>query len=219
MYNDFMKFNFWIFMITKFFTNLFKTLIILVLSNNLLIAGNKDKVRSYVDNLLEQSFTILNNSKLSASEKYEQSKKLMAPNLDFITMSKFALGAKAKNLSTQQIQEFSLVYRDYVVASFSKNAKLYNGQKVNISSIKLSPVTYNDNQQFYVATKVIDAQNSEKVMTIVYVVDENPSGELRVFDIIIEGISWIKSQKDQITSLSEHKTFEELISDYKSKIN
>lgn len=206
-------------MLRKIFVNFFKTLIILVLSNNLLLAGDEDKVRNYVDNLLNQSFAILNNSKLSDSEKYDQSKKLMTPNLDCITMSKFALGSKAKSLSTSQIQDFSVVYRDYVVSSFSKNAKLYNGQKVDVSSIKLSPVTYNDNQQFYVTTKIIDAKNPGKIMNIVYIVDKSPSAELKVFDVIIEGVSWIKSQKDQINSLLEHKTFEELISDYKSKIN
>ncbi len=206
-------------MVKKFCVNLVKILVILVFTNNLILADAKDNVRSYVDSLLEQSFAVLNNSKLSDSEKHSESKKLMTTNLDFITMSKFVLGFKVKHLSAEQIQEFSLVYRDYVVSSLSKTLKLYNGQKVNVDSIELSRVIYNKNQQFSVKTKLIDAQNPGKFINIVYIVDQSPSGELKVFDLIIEGISWIKSQKDQISSLLENRTFEELINEYKSKIN
>ncbi|MCF8462836.1 MAG: ABC transporter substrate-binding protein, partial [Rickettsiaceae bacterium] len=45
------------------------------------------------------------------------------------------------------------------------------------------------------------------------------SDDFKVFDVKIEGMSWIKSQKESCASILEHKSFEDLIADFKAKTN
>ncbi len=174
-------------------------------------ASEDAKISRYVDNLLNQSFTILKNSSKSMEEKILESEILISANMDLPWMSKFVLGRYRRTIDAGQLNEFTALYSDYVVKSYGSAVKGYKDQQVKvISQQAISP------NEFIVKTQLLRTDGDP--LLIDYMVRRLSSDKFKVFDVITEGVSLINSHQAEFANTMSNQGYAELISDIKEKL-
>jgi phospholipid transport system substrate-binding protein len=185
----------------------FIAIIMLFFISNLTFADRQ--LETYVNDLLNSTFNILNDNKIALEDKKQKIKNILKDNLDYVEMSRKTLGRLKNNYSPQEINDFTATYQDYVINSYSGSVSSYNGQKVNIKSAKeISPNNY------MVQTVISDGNN--QIFNVNYLV-KNEGGKFKILDVITEGISLIATQKSEFTGILSNNNIEFLIAQLKAK--
>ena len=172
------------------------------------------EVETYVHNLVNDSSSLLNNQRLSESEKITKSRELIYKNLDLEWMAKYTLGRNKKNLSKEQIANFVKIYSDYIVKTYSDMIKNYKGQQGIVKNVQQL-----DDNEFVVKMEIAQTNGQAPIKVDYFIRDliEGKGSNLKVSDIITEGVSMINSQRDEFGSIIVNKGFEELKSELKKK--
>ena len=184
-------------------------ILIISLFFNSSVLANTEQLKEYVDTLMINSFAIINNDKISADEKKGRNSKLMKANLDLIWMANFTLGATRKNLKSQELEQFIEVYTEYVINNYTKIISKYSGQRIVIKEIK----SVGDNE-YYVEALVVNDKESGSQLDIKFMVRQSSNeGSLifRVFDIVTEGISLLRTQQQEFSSILQRNNIGYLI--------
>ncbi len=170
------------------------------------------KIKNYVEQILNNSFEVLNDSKLDETTKISKVKNLLSNNLDAKWMGRFVLGRAKIGLPEDKLSKFDEVYVKYIVKYYSNGVKLYNGQKVQIVSFSKK----DDSNEFLVKT-YINQNNGDKI-NVNYMVRKIADNSFKIFDVIAENVSLLSSQKSEYTTFLQTKKIDELISFLESKL-
>lgn len=174
-----------------------------------------NEIEHYVDDLVDQVSKLLDNHDLSEEQKIEQSRQILFKNLDLDWMAKYTLGRYRKQLSPIQIKEFVVVYSSYVIKSYSDLVRNYKGEKANIKKVMQL-----DENEFVVKTEVIRG-DGQQVIKVDYLVRDLIKGDkynLKVSDIITEGVSMVNAHQDEFSSIIANNGFDALLIQLKKKI-
>lgn len=172
------------------------------------------EVQAYVHNLVNDSSNLLNNQRLTEDEKVAKSHDLIYKNLDLEWMAKYALGRNKKNLSSEQIANFVKIYSDYIVKTYSDMIRNYKGQQGIVKNVQQI-----DDNEFVVKMEIAQTNGQAPIKVDYFIRDiiEGKGSNLKVSDIITEGVSMINSQRDEFSSIIVNKGFEALTSELKKK--
>lgn len=145
--------------------------------------------KNYVNHFLQDSFNILNSKNLDTKEKESKVSNLLLENLHFEWTVNFLLGAEIHKTSSEELEKFKKVYKNYITYNLGKMIKQYEGEKVEIKSVK--NIKGND---YLVRTQVISNNESRNIVVDIMVrkVDSNV---FKIFDFITEGISLLITEK------------------------
>ena len=123
---------------------------------------------------------------------------------DLTEMSKRALGVNYNKFSADQQKEFENLFAEMLENVYLGNLLDYNDQKVVFGKT----VTLKANEAVEVQSDIVSMDG--KKMPVFYRIS-NKSGEWKVYDVIIEGISFIKNYRDQFKEILTKNTPEELL--------
>ena len=127
---------------------------------------------------------------------------------DVSRIAKAALGREARNFSQTQLTNFTKVFKSYIAKKYGSRFREFIGGRIDvISSRKVKRI-------FEVKTTVA-LKNQEDFEVIFLVWDR--SGRPLFFDIVIEGISMVMTERTEIGSMLELHRYdiEKLIADLK----
>ena len=127
---------------------------------------------------------------------------------DYEAMTKRAMGANWKKLSTSQKSELTGLFMTLLENSYANKIESYNNEKVVYVREDL------DKEYAEVKTKIITTKHDE------YSVDYrlmNEKGKWRVYDVVIEGISLVSNYRSQFGQIMNDKGYDELISKLQAK--
>ncbi len=168
------------------------------------------QITDYVDKILNQFIAIANDQALHSDTKVAKVKPLLLENLDIDWMSKFTLGKHRRELTQEQIANFSNIYKSYIIASYASAIKQYTGQQIKINSVQ----NISDNE-YIVKTSII--KNGQDPLMINYLVRSYPGDVYKVFDVVTEGVSMITSQQAEFSNTITTSGISSLESDLISK--
>ncbi len=199
----------------KFLCKVLLWIIFIVQSNFSYAETSLLEVENYITKLMNETFDTLNNQMLTTEQKIANSRQLLSENLDLPYMAKLTLGRKIFELSDDQLNKFIILYSDYLVKSYSSVVKKYYGQKVNVKQVSRL-----EKNAFVVKTEIIQNNNNYSKITIDYLVHTigNKTEVFKIFDVITEGISLIRSQQSEFTSIIDTQGFFNLLSKLREKI-
>ena len=131
----------------------------------------------------------------SKEEKIEKLKAIALKSVDIKGVGLYSLGSYRKSLSDSQKEQYNELFKKYFLKSFSSRLSDYTNPKINvISSEKL-----NDKYSIVSSVLVATEKNPEvKINWRVYTKD--PTNPL-IRDLIIEGISLARTQKEEFNSV------------------
>lgn len=192
--------------LSSFFTSLESFAVYAVEQND------ETQIKNYVEQILNNSFAVLNDSKIDEKAKISRVKKLISSNLDAKWMGRFAIGRAKIGLSEDKLRKFDEVYEKYIVKYYINGVRLYNGQRVQIISFSKK-----DNAEEFLVKTSINQNNGDKI-NVNYMVRKLDNGSFKIFDVIAENVSLLSSQKSEFTSFLQRKNIDELISLLESKV-
>jgi len=191
--------------------NLILALTVLLFSSSVFADANSASIKNYIDHLVQDSFTILKDDKLSIPEKMNKSEVLISKNMDLIWMSRFVLGRYRRALSEEQIASFTSLYSEFVVKSYSSAIKNFKNQNIKINSQQKI-----NSSDYAVKTQLVTPDLDP--IRIDYLVRETEPGKFLVFDVVTEGVSLINSHQAEFSHTLSSENFDELVKDLKDKI-
>jgi len=148
----------------------------------------------FVQSLADEASKILVNN-ISKEKKIEKLKFIAIKSVDIKGIGMYTLGSHRKNLSDIQKEKYHDLFNKYFLKSFSSRLADYTDPKINVVSQKKLNDKYTIVSSILVATeKTPEVKIDWRVYT------KNPDQPL-IRDLIIEGLSLARTQKEEFNSV------------------
>tara|TARA_B100000579_G_scaffold110444_1_gene88170 strand:- start:42 stop:638 length:597 start_codon:yes stop_codon:yes gene_type:complete len=172
---------------------IFFLVIAIILINSKLFANPKD----FISKLTADASKVLA-SNASKDEKMSMLVDLAEQNVDINGIGMYTLGKYRKTLNENQIKEYKILFREYFLKSFSSRLSEYTDPKIDVLSEEVI------NNKYTIVFSVLEADEKRPEIKInwrVYTI--NPE-KLLVRDLIIEGLSLARTQREEFNSVIQN---------------
>ena len=132
---------------------------------------------------------------LTKEERVEKLKDIARETVDIDGIGSYSLGANRKNLTNDQLNEYKKVFSEYFLKSFSSRLAEYSNPEIEVNSKKVINANYTIVSSTLAGT---DSRPEVKIEWRVYT--KNPEN-LLIRDLIIEGLSLARTQKEEFSSI------------------
>ena len=132
---------------------------------------------------------------LTKEERIEKLKEIAKDTVDITGIGFYSLGKHRKNLSKEQLENYKIVFEAYFLKSFSSRLAEYSNPEIEVNSKNIINANYTIVSSTLVAT---DTRPEVKIEWRVYTKDPN---NLLIRDLIIEGLSLARTQKEEFSSI------------------
>ena len=148
----------------------------------------------FINNISIEASNILS-SKLSDEEKIVQLKKIGEKSVDIDGVGLYTLGKYRKTLTEAQKKQYKELFRNYFLKSFSGRLVEYSDAKITVLSEEVKNEKYT-----IVFSKLIGNSERPEVKIDWRVYTKDPEN-LLIRDLIIEGLSLARTQKEEFNSI------------------
>ena len=132
---------------------------------------------------------------LSKEQRIDELKKIAADTVDIKGIGFYSLGKHRKNLSDDKINEYSKVFHEYFMTSFSSRLAEYSNPIIEVNSKEKI------NENYTIVSSTLAATEKRPAIKIDWrVYTKNPDKPL-IRDLIIEGLSLARTQKEEFNSI------------------
>ena len=148
----------------------------------------------FIQSIVDEASKVLV-TKITKEEKMEKLKSIAVKSVDIRGIGLYSLGSHRKNLSDAQRKEYNDLFRKYFLKSFSSRLSDYTDPKINVlSQEKL-------NEKYTIVSSILLATGKTPEVKINWrVYTKNPDQPL-IRDLIIEGLSLARTQKEEFNSV------------------
>ncbi len=148
----------------------------------------------FIQSTVNRASQILSKN-ISKEEKINQLRSIAKETVDIKGVGFYSLGSGRKNLNDSQKIEYSKLFEDYFLKSFSSRLAEYTNPEIEVNDKKVLNKNYTIVNSLLVATS---ERPEVKIDWRVYTKDpENPL----IRDLIIEGLSLARTQKEEFSSI------------------
>ena len=148
----------------------------------------------FVQSTVNRASSILSKN-ISKVEKINELKTVAKETVDIRGVGFYSLGSVRKNLTSEQKQQYSILFESYFLKSFSSRLAEYTNPEINV----IGKETLNKNYTIVNSLLVATSERPEiKIDWRIYT--KNPESPL-IRDLIIEGLSLARTQKEEFSSI------------------
>ena len=179
------------------------SLALIVFFSNSSLAFEKN-AENFILETTQNAKKIILDKAISDKDKRKQLEKLAINTVDVAGLAKYTLGQERKNLSDKQISQFVSTFKVFFSKNLSNKLKDYSDQEVKITGSKKISDNY-----VLVNSKIVSLKDKQEIAVDwrVFLVD----GNLIIRDLVVEGLSLARTQREEFASIIANKKFEGLI--------
>ena len=171
-----------------------KTLLIPILSLFFMVSSFSMEPKEFVQQTVDKAARALDQN-LSKELKISKLKVIALKTVDIRGIGFFSLGKYRKNISEQKKEEYLEIFTKYFLKTFSSRLAQYSDPKIVVNSQKKL------NDKYTMVSSVLVATEDKPEVKIDWrVVTKDPDNPL-IIDLIIEGVSLAKVQKEEFYSI------------------
>ena len=148
----------------------------------------------FVQSTVNRASQALNNN-FSKLEKIEKLKFIAEETVDIQGIGVYTLGAYRKKLTDDQVKRYEKLFKQYFLKSFASRLAEYSNPEIQVNSKKKLNENYTMVSSVLVGT---DQRPEVKINWRIYT--KNPTN-LMIRDLIIEGLSLARTQKEEFSSI------------------
>ena len=153
--------------------------------------------KEFVQSVANEASLILTKNS-TKEQKIEKLKSIAKKSVDFRGIGYYSLGAHRKNLSDDKKKEYLNIFEKYFLKSFSSRLAEYTDPKIRVDSQKKL------NEKYTIVSSVLLATKEKPEVNIDWrVITKNPDKPL-IIDVVIEGVSIAKVQKEEFNSIIQN---------------
>jgi phospholipid transport system substrate-binding protein len=148
----------------------------------------------FVQSTVNRASEALNN-KYTVEQKIKKLKVIASETVDINGIGLYTLGSYRKSITSDQKKEYDRLFRQYFLKSFSSRLAEYSNPEIEVKTSKIINKNYTMVSSVLIHT---DKRPQVKIDWRVYTKDlDNPL----IRDLIIEGLSLVRTQKEEFASI------------------
>ena len=148
----------------------------------------------FIQTIVDEASNVLG-EKISKEEKMEKLKSIALKSVDIKGIGLYTLGAHRKNLSDSEKKEYNELFNKYFLKSFSSRLSDYTDPKINVLSFNKL------NDKYTIVSSILIATDKNPEVKIEWRVYTKNSEKPLIRDLIIEGLSLARTQKEEFNSV------------------
>ena len=150
--------------------------------------------KQFITEITSEAKEILN-SVNSKKIKEEQLSEIALKTVDIKGLAYYTLGGKRKEISSEELKKYEKLFKGYFLKSFTSRLTDYSDPKIDVLSAEIVNEKYTIVKTLLIAT---DKKPEVRIDWRVYT--KNPDKPL-IRDLIIEGLSLARTQKEEFASI------------------
>ncbi|WP_440643139.1 MlaC/ttg2D family ABC transporter substrate-binding protein [Candidatus Pelagibacter sp. HIMB123] len=132
---------------------------------------------------------------LTKDERIEELKKIALETVDIRGIGFYSLGSHRKTATEEQKDEYERVFKEYFLQSFSSRLAEYSNPIINVDSKKKI------NENYTIVSSTLAATEKRPSVKIEWRVYTKNKDQPLIRDLIIEGLSLARTQKEEFNSI------------------
>ena len=132
---------------------------------------------------------------LTKEERINKLKDIARETVDIEGIGFYSLGVHKRNLTEEQINEYKKVFTQYFLKSFSSRLAEYSNPEIDVVSKKVI------NENYTIVSSILISTESRPEVRIDWRVYTKNPDNLLIRDLIIEGLSLARTQKEEFSSI------------------
>ena len=165
--------------------------LIIFLSSKTVFSVEPDK---FIQNIVDKASAVLKNDH-SKEYKIEKLKNIAIDSVDIRGIGLYTLGSHRKKLSDDQKKKYNDLFKNYFLKSFSSRLSEYTNPEIDVQDKEVL------NEKYTIVNSILKATNERPEIKITWrVYTKDPTNPL-IRDLIIEGLSLARTQKEEFASI------------------
>ena len=177
-----------------FANKVIKTLIVSIISLFFTVNAFSIEPKDFVQQTVDKAAKALDQN-LSKDLKIFKLKNIAVKTVDIRGIGFYSLGKYRKNMSEEKKEEYLEIFTKYFLKTFSSRLAQYSDPKIIVNSQKKLNEKYT-----MVSSTLVATEDKPEVKIDWRVITKDPFNPL-IIDLIIEGVSLAKVQKDEFNSI------------------
>lgn len=155
--------------------------------------GNCKEAQAFMGQIGEKVITLLTDKSISDKERADQFREILEARFNVKAIGKFVLGRYWKQASTEEKERFLELFKETTVASYATRFTDYTSERFDILDCRPEA-----DGGVTVFSQIVRPSN--QVIPIDWKIFEK-KGEMRIYDVILEGISMGITQRSEYASV------------------
>ena len=174
--------------------NIKKIFVLLLILNLNAVYAKSVEPDVFVQSTVNRASAILTKN-ISKEDKMNELKLIAKDTVDIRGIGLYTLGSFRKNLRENEINEYSALFENYFLKTFSSRLSEYTNPKIEVTDKKVL------NKNYTIVNSVLVGTSERPEVKIDWrIYTKNPDNPL-IRDLIIEGLSLVRTQKEEFSSI------------------
>ena len=174
--------------------NIKKIFILLLLLNLNGVYAKSIEPDVFVQSTVNRASAILTKN-ISKEDKMNELKLIAKNTVDIKGIGLYTLGSFRKNLSDSQKNEYSNLFENYFLKTFSSRLSEYTNPKIEVTDKKVL------NKNYTIVNSVLVGTSERPEVKIDWRIYTKNADNPLIRDLIIEGLSLVRTQKEEFASI------------------
>ena len=149
----------------------------------------------FIDELINDAIGTLSDKKISKSDKKKKIETIALEHVDINALGMYTLGGVRKTLDEETLQRYKDLFKMYFLKSLTSRLTDYSEQKFEVVGADQKSETYT-----IVNSRIIKTSSQPEIKIDWRVYTKNPDKPL-IRDLIVEGLSLARTQKEEFSSI------------------
>jgi len=151
--------------------------------------------KTFINELVNDAIKTLSDKNVSIADKNKKIETIALENVDIEALGMYTLGSIRKTLDKPTLERYKDLFEKYFLKSLTSRLTDYSSQKFEVVSAEQKSETYT-----IVNSKIIESSSQPEIKIDWRVYTKNLDKPL-VRDLIVEGLSLAKTQKEEFSSI------------------
>ena len=149
----------------------------------------------FIDELVKDAIKILSDKNISKTNKNKKIEAITIENVDINALGMYTLGSIRKTLDQKTLEKYKILFKKYFLKSLTSRLTDYSEQRFEVISADQKSETYT-----IVSSKILESSSQPEIKINWRVYTKDPARPL-IRDLIVEGLSLAKTQKEEFSSI------------------
>ena len=149
----------------------------------------------FVEELVDDAIKTLSNKSISKADKNKKIEEIALANVDIDALGMYTLGDIRKTLDENNLKKYKTLFEKYFLKSLTSRLTDYSSQKFEVLSADQKSDNYN-----IVSSRIVESASQPEIKIDWRIYTKNQGSPL-IRDLIIEGLSLARTQKEEFSSI------------------
>jgi len=132
---------------------------------------------------------------LTKEQRVEKLKDIARETVDIDGIGRYTLGSYKNKITDSQMKEYKVLFRQYFLKSFSSRLAEYSNPEIEVISKKKL------NKNYTMVSSILVSTEQRPEVKIDWRVSTKDSNNLLIMNLVIEGLSLARTQKEEFSSI------------------